>query len=144
MKSILLAMPILLISAHAFAQGAEADIRKANQGFEQAFGRKDSAALGRMYTEHAMALPPGSPKAEGRGAIQKLWQDAIDAGIQNLSLDTMSVEEYGPAAREIGRFSLDAPDENQNLVKLEGKYVVIWKKTGDGWKLDTDIWNFDQ
>ena len=144
MKSILFAIPVLLISANAFGQTVEADIRNTNHQFEQAFGKKDAAALGRMYTDHAVALPPGSPMAEGRDAIQKLWQNAIDVGIQNLSLHTIGVEDYGNAARELGRFTLDAPDENQNMVTLEGKYVVIWKKTGDGWRLDTDIWNFNE
>jgi ketosteroid isomerase-like protein len=46
----------------------------------------------------------------------------------------------GPsAAREIGTFSLkttgSAPQE------VTGKYVVVWEKIGNEWKLAADIWN---
>ena len=46
--------------------------------------------------------------------------------------------------REIGRFALDAPVQGRRTARVEGKYVVVWKKTADGWRLDTDIWNLNR
>jgi uncharacterized protein (TIGR02246 family) len=32
----------------------------------------------------------------------------------------------------------------QHADRVEGKYVVIWKRSGQGWEMDTDIWNADR
>jgi hypothetical protein len=29
-------------------------------------------------------------------------------------------------------------------VLVVGMYVVLWRHSGNGWKLDTDIWNTDK
>jgi ketosteroid isomerase-like protein len=144
MKAALVAAALLIASVPALAEDLKVEIQRDNDNFTQAFNKGDAAAVARMYTEHANALPPGAPIASGRAAIQTLWQGAIEGGYKNLSLTATSVERYGSAAREIGRFSLDAPDAQKNIVKVEGKYVVIWKHEHDGWMLDTDIWNMNK
>ncbi len=144
MKAALVAAVLLMASVPALAEDLKAEIQRDNDKFTQAFNKGDAAAVARMYTEHANALPPGAPIASGRAAIQTLWQGAIEGGYKDMSLTTTSVERHGNAAREIGRFSLDAPDAQKNMVKVEGKYVVIWQHEHDGWKLDTDIWNMNK
>jgi ketosteroid isomerase-like protein len=81
---------------------------------------------------------------KGRAAIEALWAGAIKQNWKNVTLTALSVERYGNAAREIGRFTLDAPDPQQKMTHIEGKYVVVWKKTESGWQLDTDIWNMNE
>jgi ketosteroid isomerase-like protein len=67
------------------------------------------------------------------------------SGIQNFTLTALDVSQVGPdTAREIGRFSLDAPGPKKKLVKVEGKYVVVWKQVGGKWLLDVDIWNLNK
>ncbi len=39
---------------------------------------------------------------------------------------------------EQGRYELADADGN---VADHGKYIVIWKRDGDDWKLHRDIWN---
>ena len=55
-------------------------------------------------------------------------------------LTTLDVKSLGPnAAREIGTFSFKtkAPSPQE----VTGKYVVVWEKVGNDWKLSSDIWN---
>ncbi|WLA49754.1 hypothetical protein QIH80_06055 [Bradyrhizobium elkanii] len=55
-------------------------------------------------------------------------------------LATLDVKPLGPsAAREIGTFALKTKGPTPKDVT--GKYVVVWEKSGDDWKLTTDIWN---
>jgi len=55
-------------------------------------------------------------------------------------LSTIDVKPLGPsAAREIGTFSLTAKGTTPR--EVTGKYVVVWEKVGNDWKLATDIWN---
>ncbi len=144
MKTVFLAIPLLVLAGTAQARDIKADIDAANAKFAAAFNKGDAAALGQFYTEQATALPPGAPMAKGRAAIQAIWQGAITAGDKNMSLQALQVDQFGNAAREIGQFSLDAPNPQKQMTHVEGKYVVLWRRAGSGWKLDTDIWNTNQ
>ena len=146
MKTVALAATaFLLAAAPSSAQQVPAEIADATRRFEQAFNRGDAAAVAALYTEDAALLPPGADMVTGRQGARALWQGAYEFGARNLSLRPVSFEAYGDAAgREIGRFALDAPVQGRRTARVEGKYVVVWKKTADGWRLDTDIWNLNR
>ena len=145
MKKLFLVFSFFLaLAASAQAQSSKTAIDQANRNWITAFNKGDAAAIARLYTEQATILPPGAPMAKGRAAIEKFWQGAIQNGIKNAALQTLNLEQHGRLAREIGRYSLDVPDAEKKLVRVEGKYVVIWKKIGPAWMLDTDIWNADK
>lgn len=139
-----LAAVILLIATPAFGQTLKADIQAADKKWDAAFNKGDAAALAQLYTENATLLPPGAQSVHGRSAIQKFWQGAIDSGLKNIALTPDAVQSYGAAAREIGHFTAEAPDQNKAMTPVEGKYVVIWKHVGGRWQLDTDIWNLNK
>jgi ketosteroid isomerase-like protein len=140
----IVAAPAALAPA-ARAQAPQSPVAAGNARFEQAFNTGNVAALAALYTEHATVLPPGAPMQNGRAAIQQFWQGAIQSGLKNLSLKTVSFETYGNAGREIGTFTMDAPGQGGQaggqVAHLAGKYVVVWKREGRQWHLDTDIWN---
>jgi hypothetical protein len=79
---------------------------------------------------------------KGRPAIQKYIQAGLDAGFSNLSLTTVDLIPLGPTtAREIGRYSYDLQNAQKQLVKVAGKYVIVWRLVKGKWMFDTDIWN---
>lgn len=141
MKSIIFALPLLTLTATAQARDIKSEVDAANAKWVAAVNKGDAASVGQLYTEQATALPPGAPMVKGRAAIQKLWDDAIKSGVKNVTLKAVEVEQFGNAAREIGLFTLDMPDAQKQPMHVEGKYVVLWRKVGGSWKLDTDIWN---
>jgi len=60
--------------------------------------------------------------------------------VSNPKVTTLEVKPLGPsAAREIGTFSLRTKGEKPQ--EVVGKYVVVWEKVGNDWKLAADIWN---
>ncbi len=140
----LIASAFLLAAASSRAQQVPAETATTNHRFEHALNRGDAAAVAALYTEEAALLPPGADILSGRRAAQARWQAAYDTGARNLSLDPVSVETWSDAAREIGRFTLEAPGQGGRTARVEGKNVVVWKKTADGWRLDTDIWNLNR
>lgn len=144
MRYIIIAIPLLLLSATAHARDVRSDIEAANQKFGAAYAKGDAAAIARLYTPHATVFPPGSDMVTGRDGIQKVWADAIQSGLKITGLQTVSVEQYGNAAREIGRFTAEAPNAQKQMAKLNGKYVVVWKRVNGTWMLDSDIWNLNQ
>ncbi len=97
-----------------------------------------------LYTDDATLMPPGTARLDGRDAIQQYWQGMLDAGVKDISLTTLEVEEAGDSAVEVGVISATAPGEGDVRVTLTGKYIVVWRRDGNGnWCLHRDIWNFD-
>ncbi len=142
MKVALAAALLALLASPSVAQPAANEIENANQQFVEAINKADAAMIGRIYTERAIVLPPKADMVEGRQAIENYWRGVMAAGLRNLSLTTVQVDEYGSdAAREIGRFRVEPPDQ---MSTVEGKYVVIWRKSGGRWQHDSDIWNFTE
>jgi uncharacterized protein (TIGR02246 family) len=145
MKAVLLFVTLLFLGATtAQARSVKAEIDAANQQWIAAFNKGDAAAVAALYTDQATVLPPGADIAKGRDAIQKVWAGAIQSGLKNITLQTVAVEQFGNAAREIGRFSADVTNPQKPTVHVDGKYVVLWKRLHGAWKLDTDIWNMNQ
>ncbi len=144
MKAAIIAIGLIALTASAHARDVKSEIDAANAKWAAAFNKGDATAVAQFYTEQATVLPPGAPMAKGRSAIQAFWQSTIQAGYKNITLKALQVDQFGSAAREIGAFTLDAPNPQKQMVHVEGKYVVLWRRTGGSWKLDTDIWNTNQ
>jgi ketosteroid isomerase-like protein len=141
MKVAVVAALVALVASPCVAQTAADQIEKAEQQYLKAVNEGDAAVLARMSTERAILLPPNAEMIEGREAIKEYWRSVFAAGLKDVSLRTVRVDEYGggDAAREIGRVRLNAPMPRD---VLEGKYVIVWRKMGEGWLLDSAIWNF--
>ena len=148
MKFAVLAIPLLLFCAQAQARDVKSNVKSeidaGNQKFVAAYAKGDAAAIARLYAPQATILPPGSDMVTGRDAIQKVWAGAIQSGLKITSLQTVSVEQYGSTAREIGRFTAETPNPQKQMTKIAGKYVVVWKRLNGTWMLDSDIWNLNQ
>jgi uncharacterized protein (TIGR02246 family) len=123
----------------------KAQIDANNAAWVVAANQGDAAGVAALYTEDATMLPPGMDIQQGRAAIQKTVEGLAGSGVRNIALSALDVAQTGPdTAREIGRVTLEAPGPKKQFVKVEGKYVVIWKLVGGKWKLNVDIWNLNK
>jgi uncharacterized protein (TIGR02246 family) len=125
------------LTAPAFAQRAEIDA--VNAKWVAFFNKGDFAGVASLYTEDAAAFPPGSGMVKGRPAIGMMWKNIAEK-VTDPQITTLDVKPLGPfAAREIGIFSLKT--KGPTTQEVTGKYVVVWEKVGEDWKLAADIWN---
>ena len=128
------------MSAPAFAQKAE--IEAANAKWIEFFNKGDFAGVASLYAADATAFPPGSAMVQGGAAIGAMWKSMAEQ-VSDPKLTTLDVKSLGPsAAREIGTFSLKTKGPSPQ--EVTGKYVVVWEKIGNDWKLAADIWNDGQ
>lgn len=102
-----------------------------------AFSQDDAAGVAACYTEDAQLLPPNDPIVRGREAVQAWFQGVIDAGL-DVRLEIVELEGYGDTAYEIGKATVMSAD---GQVIDDSKYIVIWKKVGDAWRMHRDIFN---
>ena len=104
----------------------------------------DAAGVAAHYTVDAALLPPDAARIDGREGIQGVWQGHINADVRDVAMTTLEVDVFGDVANEVGTISATAPSEDGDRTQLDGKYVAVWKRSGDGtWRLHRDIWNFD-
>jgi uncharacterized protein (TIGR02246 family) len=116
------------------------EIAQLSRQFGETFTGGDMAALAALYTEDGQVLPPGGPTARGRQAIRQFWQGARDAGIEAAELQTLEVVGGGDLACEIGRGTLTVRGDG-GTSRAVVRYVVVWRRQGDGWKMAVDTWN---
>ena len=119
-------------------------IKNTNLKFAEIFKRGDAAGIAALYTRDARLMPPDAPLMTGTEAITAFWQGAMNMGIKEATLETIDVESSGgDLATEIGQFtlSMETPDGRGDRVAQIGKYIVLWKRDGETWKLHADIWN---
>ncbi len=113
-------------------------IAAANAKFMDTFNRGDRAGMGELYTENGQLLPPNSDIVSGHSAISAFWQGVMDMGIRTAKLETIELEGQGDEAFEIGKYTLSG----EGGASIDsGKFLVVWRKEGDEWKLHRDIWN---
>ncbi len=137
------AVPILLfLLAGTAAAQDKPTIQKLNDQWGAAFNKGDSHAVAELYTDDAYVLPAGAEMVHGRQAVQGLM-DSMMKQLGDARLTAVDVQPIGSdAAREIGTFSFKTKGNTPQDVS--GKYVVVWRKVNNQWKLATDIWNMNK
>ena len=107
-KLLVLFLACVLAVPAAAAEDAEQAIRAQLDRFEAAFNAGKGEAVGAFYTQDAIAVPPGSPRVEGREAIGRLWPAsyflhlnvgafAKGLGWPELLPDILALAAFGPA-----------------------------------------------
>lgn len=122
-------------------QGEEQKIRGLEQHWREALAAKDSAAVGRFYTEGGFYLPQGSNGYNGPDRIRSRWAREFSGREFDLEREPRKVEvaDAGDMAYEVGTYkvSWDKPQKGQGA----GNYVTVWKKENGEWKTAAYIWN---
>jgi uncharacterized protein (TIGR02246 family) len=139
----------------AVAQSAM--IEGLNKQFVEAFKTRDFSAVADMFTDDAVMLPPRRNIITGKSKIQSFWTRS--KRLHELKFDTDSVTTLGSdVVREIGTLRMligrgggrggeDSSEAGSDQAEraqpreISGKYVFVWRKLNDGWKLETSIWN---
>ncbi|MFI5230474.1 MAG: hypothetical protein ACHQWU_15470 [Gemmatimonadales bacterium] len=113
-----------------------------DEAFSEAFRKHYGAALGALYTTTAQLLPSGSPAVEGVNAIDRYWAVVEQSGATDDQLQT--TEQYvgadGKTDTDVGRYRLIAGDHTAD----QGKYIVVWQSTPQGWRILRQMWTTDR
>ena len=140
-------VPVMMIAAVSVSLGqtnaasggnVRSAIESASKTFAETLSKGDAAKIADMYAEGARVLPPNGSAIQQRQKIQEFWQGFISSGAK-LSLSTSDVEAQGNVAIEVGTWEMTSPDNKRET----GKFVVIWRRQKNNWKLAVDIWNSD-
>lgn len=126
--------------ANARTMLARIGIERSSLRFEQGIADGDADAIGALYTEDAIALPPGAPTLVGRDAIRDDFAALIASGIRDVQLETTEVVRFDDTAIE--RANIYVREGGQ--VVLSGKSLVVWVLRDGEWLYARDMWNWDE
>lgn len=118
------------------------EIAKRNAKFCEYIRQGNVAGLSTLYTEDAHLMPSNSPAIVGREGIKEFWGSfAASQGVKDASLTTVQLVGEGDQVTEYGEYKLKFEPEGKAAGEDKGKYMVLWKKTPEGWQLHWDMFN---
>jgi ketosteroid isomerase-like protein len=121
---------------------AKKTIAESNRIYFKAFARNDSSIFINRYAKDCWIMPPNAPALRGADAPLQFFKTAYyKFGPRNGKFITLDVFGDGKAyVTEIGLWqSFDARHKHFD----NGKFLVLWKKTPDGWKMFRDSFSSD-
>lgn len=128
---------VTLAAGVARAEDLHAAIKAANQAMQAAVAKGDAAALAALYATDGEVMPVGMDPIKGTEALQKFWKGVVSGGIGGVTLKTLELYPAAGTATEVGEYTLT--DKSGKTTLDKGRYVVVWKKVGESWKLYRDI-----
>lgn len=123
------------------SEEARKAIDKVNLRFSEGFPKGDASITASVYTEDAVICPPDSEMIRGKKAIEEFWDGVMKMGAKEAVLTTVELCGSEDTLHELGKGVLKIQPEGQEPIEQKVKYVVVWKRTEDGWKYQWDIWN---
>lgn len=144
LSSILPVALLALIASWSFsAAAAEAKASKATmevlaRKYDDAFNRRDAAALASLYHQEAQIVPPDGPVVQGRAAVEAFWKSELATTGFVQSSKVVEVQDFGEVALEHGEWVGKSPGGATVEV---GKYLMAWKRSGGEWRIFRETWN---
>jgi ketosteroid isomerase-like protein len=118
-------------------QKATKFIDSVNKKFTEYVRKGDSVSLAALYHSDAELLFANSESIKGKG-ILSAWGSIIRMGVKDFTFATTDITGAGDLLVETGTYEMKTADGS--LID-KGKYVVVWKKENEQWKLYRDIGN---
>lgn len=126
------------------AQIAPADsveLHRLARQFSAAFMRGDAAAMASLYTADGVIFPEQSEWITGREAIQRYFTPDSGGRVTHHLLTPSRIVVDGRHAYDYGTYEIAGERDGTAWGPVRGKYVVVWRRQGNSWRMQLDIWN---
>ncbi len=112
-------------------------IAKSNDIYFQAFAKGDSSIFIERYAKDCCIMPPNSTAICGENAPLDFFRITYyQIGLRNGKFITTEV--YGDGKEFVTEEGLWQSFDENNIMFDNGKFLVLWKKTPNGWKMFRD------
>lgn len=117
------------------------------ESYIAAFNAHDAGRAAAHFAEEGVLLPPHDGAKQGRGAVRRRLRGLFDA--QDVTMQTLPEEAWAAGNRVVERGLLfleirsEGPDGRVRSGGDTGKYVMVARRTDEGWKIAWLIWNQD-
>ena len=119
-------------------------LNKLRDDFLAAFNAGDAAKIGDLYADDAVQMPgDGSPTVKGRAAIVERNKGFFEAFTVKMTITPSRNSISGDLAYDEGTYALELTPKKAGSKPMseEGRYIVVLRRDGSGWKVIEDIDN---
>ena len=122
---------------------AKKAIAASNEIYFQAFAEGDSSLFIDRYTKDCWIMPPNAPALCGADAPLEFFKTAYHKfGLRNGKFITIDV--FGDGVEFVTEEGFWQSFDTNNRLFDNGKFLVLWRKTPDGWKMFRDSFSSDR
>ena len=122
---------------------AKKAIAESNSIYFQAFVQGDSSIFIDRYAKDCWIMPPNMPAMRGARAPLDFFRKAYyQAGLRNGKFITTDI--FGDGKEFVTEVGFWQSFDAGNTMFDNGKFLVLWKKTPDGWKMFRDSFSSDR
>jgi ketosteroid isomerase-like protein len=86
---------------------------------------------------------PNMPMVQGRETLKMAFKGMFDSGVKEINLKIEDLIDTGDYVIERSSYTQKVQPPGMGEIEDVGKYMVVWKKTPDGYKVYWDIINSD-
>ena len=106
------------------------------------FGQGDIDYIVDLHAADGIQMPPNAEAVVGSEALRAAWQGMHDTEGLSVSWESSAafVSASGDMAWDYGKASLTSPDGKTTPMK----YLVVWTRVGDEWKVAADMFNANE
>lgn len=98
-----------------------------------------------LVDDHVVLQPPGEPQVTGKLAAAEFAQGFLSLPIAKMEAGaaTVLVSESEDMALITGPIQFGLKDPEQGYVEQQLKFMAVWIKVGDIWKVRSNSWSSD-
>jgi ketosteroid isomerase-like protein len=124
-------------NADSGLEEAKKAIAASNGIYFESFAKNDSSLFINRYAKDACIMAPGAAQACGHDEAAKFFRSAYNEyGMRNGKFITTAV--YGDGEAYVTEEGLWQSFNAKGELFDDGKFLVLWKKTPEGWKMFRD------
>ncbi|WP_420573507.1 YybH family protein [Kordia sp.] len=97
--------------------------------------------IGASYTKDAKIFPQRGDIIEGIENITKYWILPEGVTTKNHKITPVEIKIVEDTAYDYGYYEGTTVRANGQTSSWKGKYVIVWKRVGNDWKMYLDMWN---
>lgn len=109
--------------------------------FSQAYMNGDIDGLVNMYTDDGKIFPNNRMILAGKEDLKTYWNIPDGVKILHHMVKPEDVIIEGDYAYDYGYYEGKTLTKDKKEVPWQGKYVIVWKRENNDWKIALDIWN---
>jgi uncharacterized protein (TIGR02246 family) len=143
MKRASLICLLLVAGGPIFGQGrTDPALNQLAAAFAAAFNEQDAVKVAAFYTEDAVLMPPNMAMVKGRRDIEAYYRKGFSQSGGTMKLNPFESSIAGTLAIEAGGSTMSGTVGGAARTDA-GKYVVIYRRVKNEWKIAFDIFNND-
>lgn len=125
--------------------GVRAGVASLREAYIAAYNAGDTAGVAGLYTADAVLLPPDAPPVAGRDSIRSAIAQELAQGAELQVSPTTTTVAGSDWAFEYGTWQVTVTPEGADTAQTTtGSYLVVVRRTPDGWKLARVADTYDQ